>query len=276
MKTLSGRFLEKHMGKYWEIFRITWQQFLIYRVNFAMWRLRTILQLLLVYFIWWSVFQSQTQVFGYTTASILTYILVASLTRTIVLSSRASDLIDSINTGSIVNFLIKPLGFIRYYLTRDVADKLFNIGFFIAEVSLLILLLHPPIIIQTNFFVLALFFLALFGGLIIYFCINFIIGLTAFWVESSWGVLFLMTIILESLGGGLFPLDILPQRIFDGLMLTPFPYLIYFPAKLYLGTMSYPQIIFGFSIIFIWILVLILLMRILLEAGFRHFSAVGN
>lgn len=264
------------MNKYWEIFRVTWQEYLIYRVQFVLWRLRTTLQLLLVYFIWWNAFQSQREVFGYTTASIVTYILVAALIRAVVLSTRVTNLIDSINTGNVVNFLIKPIGFIRYYLTREVADKLFNIIFFIVEISILIFLLKPPLIFQTDATSLLLFFLAIGCGLIIYFCINFIISLTAFWVDNSWGPIFLMSILLESLGGGLFPIDILPKQLFNILMLTPFPYLIYFPAKLYLGGMSFSEITFGFSIIFIWILVLILLTRLVLNAGFRHFTAVGN
>lgn len=264
------------MNKYWEIFKIAWQQFLIYRVNFVFWRIRTVLQLLLVYFIWWSVAQSQTQFFGYTTSTILTYVLVAAFIRAIVLGTRVTDLIDAINTGGVVNFMIKPLGFVRYYLVRDVADKLFNIGFFIIEVSLLIFLLKPPIIVQTETITLIFFILAITGGLIINFCLNFLNSLSAFWVEHSWGVLFLMTVFLESLGGGLFPPDILPKPLFNVLMLTPFPYLIYFPAKIYLGTMNYPEIIFGFSIIIIWILILTLLTRVLINAGFRHFSAVGN
>lgn len=264
------------MKKYWEIFRITWQQFLIYRVNFIFWRLRTVMQLLLVYFIWWTVTRSQTQIFDYTSTSILTYVLIASLTRTIVLSSRTSDLIDAINTGNIVNFLIKPLGFIKYHLVRDVADKLFNIGFFIVEIFLLILILKPPLIIQTNTSILFFFCLAIIGGLIIYFCINFIIGVMAFWVENSWGVLFLMSIFLESFGGSLFPLDILPKEIFNALILTPFPYLIYFPAKLYLGTLTSYEIISGFSVMLIWISLLFLIMKIVLNAGFKHYSTAGN
>lgn len=264
------------MSKYWGIFKVAWQQYLIYRVNFILWRVRIIFQLLLVYFIWWAVFQSQSQLFGYTTSSILTYILVAALLRALVLSTRVTDLIDSINSGSVVNFLIKPLGFIRYYLVRDTADKIFNIVFFAFEVTLLIFLLRPPIIIQTEIPTLALFFLAAAGSLIIYFCISFIISLTAFWIESSWGVLFLMSILLESLGGSLFPIDILPKQIFSALMLTPFPYLVYFPAKLYLGGMGYLEIISGFTVIFVWISVLILLTRMITNAGFRHFSAVGN
>lgn len=264
------------MKKYWEVFKLTWQQNLIYRLNFVLWRVRSVMQLLLIYFIWWSVFQSEQQFFGYTTSMILTYILIAAFIRAIVLSTRVSDLIDSINSGSVVNFLIKPLGFIRYFLARDAADKLFNISFYIAEVTLLIFLLKPSVIFQTEILTLSLFLLATLGGLVIYFCINFIICLTAFWVENSWGVMFLMSIFLESLGGGLFPLDMLPKQLFNVLMLTPFPYLIYFPAKLYLGNMSYFEISLGFSVIVVWVLILVMLMKAVMNAGLRQFSAVGN
>ncbi|MBI4035481.1 ABC-2 family transporter protein [Candidatus Daviesbacteria bacterium] len=264
------------MGKYISVFRIAWQQNLIYRLNFVLWRFRSVMQLLLVYFIWWSVFQSQKQIFGYTASSILTYILIAALIRAIVLSTRVTDLIDSINSGSVVNFLIKPLGFVKYYLARDIADKLFNILFYIGEVSVLVFLLKPAVIIQTNIQVLAYFIFAIAGGLVIYFCINFLISLTAFWMENSWGPLFLIGVLLETLGGGLFPLDILPREIFNILMITPFPYLIYFPSKIYLGGMRNAEILYGFSIISAWIITLIILTKLMISSGFRHFSAEGN
>ncbi len=234
------------------------------------------MQLLLVYFIWWTVFQSQNSIFGYTTSMLFTYILVAALIRAIVLSTRVTDMMNQINDGSIVNFLVKPLGFVRYYLARDAADKLFNISFYIVEVTLLVLILKPRIFIQTNALVIIPFFTAIIGGLIIYFCINFIISLTSFWVESSWGPLFLMSVFLEGLGGGMFPIDILPKHIFNILILTPFPYLIYFPSKIYLGTLGNYEMVQGFSIIFIWVVVLLFLMRMVLKMGFRHYSSGGN
>lgn len=264
------------MKKYFQIFKISWQQNLTYRVNFILWRIRTILQLMLVYFIWWTVFQSQQQLFGYTAGAILTYVLISAAVRVVVLSTRVTDLIDQINSGSVVNFIIKPLGFIRYYLSVDLADKLFNYLFFIFEIIFLIIVFKPPLYFQENIFILGLFLLAIFGGLIIYFCINFIISLSSFWTENSWGPLFLMTIFLEGFGGGLFPIDILPKNIFNLLMLTPFPYLIYFPAKLYLGTMSKLEILFGFIMIFIWMIILAVVLQRMIKLGFRHFSAVGN
>lgn len=262
--------------KYSAIFKISWQQSFVYRLNFVLWRVRSALQLLLVYFIWWAVFQSQIEVFGYTKNLILTYILVAALIRAIVLSSRATDVSNQINDGSIVNFLVKPLGFIKYYLVRDLADKLLNISFVIVEISLLIYLLKPQIILQTDPLILIIFLLAATLGIIVYFCISFIISLTAFWVENSWGPLFLLMIFLEGFGGGLFPIDILPRGIFNLLMLTPFPYLIYFPSKLYLGTMNSNEIILGFLILSFWVLMLVFLMNWVLKKGLRFYTAQGN
>ncbi len=264
------------ISKYLAVFKIAWEQGLVYRLNFTLWRVRSVLQLLLAYFIWWTVFQSQNQIFGYTGKSIITYILVAALIRAVVLSSRVMDVSNQINNGSVVNFLIKPLGFIKYYLAQDVADKLLNISFVIVEISLILLLLRPDIILQTNQVTLGLFLLASVLGVILYFAIAFIIGISTFWVEASWGPMFLMTIFLEGFAGGLFPIDILPRVIYNGLMLTPFPYLMYFPAKIYIGTMNESEIMVGFLVLVGWTVGMFIVANLILRAGLKHYSAVGN
>lgn len=264
------------MTKYWQVFKISWENSLVYRLNFMLWRVRSILQLLLVYFIWWTVFQSQTQVFGYTQSSILTYIVVAALIRAVILSSRAIDIAGHINEGSVVNFLVKPLSFIQYYFSRDLADKLLNISFVTVEIILLIMFLKPPIIYQQDLTILLLFASAAILGILLYFAIAFVIGMLAFWVENAWGPLFLVMILLEGFGGGLFPIDILPKSIADIFLLTPFPYLIYFPARIYLGTLPPDEIIRGFIILSFWIIVGFLVMVKILDAGLKKYTAYGN
>lgn len=258
------------------VFKISWEQGLAYRLNFFLWRVRTVLQLLLVYFIWWTVFQSQDRAFGYTEGSILTYILIITIIRAVVLSSRANDIMNKINDGSIVNFLVKPISIIKYYLAQDIADKLLNTLFMIFEVALILYILKPEIIIQSNLLYIGLFVLSIFLALNLWFCINMIIGMMAFWVENSWGPLFLIMIFLEGMGGGLFPIDILPKIIFDALMLTPFPYLIYFPAKVYLGAFSINQLSFYFSINIFWVVISIFLTRLVLAKGLKQYTTVGN
>lgn len=261
--------------KYRAVFKISWEQGLVYRLNFILWRVRSVLQLLLVYFIWWTVFQSKDEVFNYSKSLILTYIMVAAPIRAIILSSRVIDVAGQINDGSIVNFLVKPLGLIRYYFTRDLADKLLNITFVVFEITLLVILLKPPLLLQKDPFVLVLFIMATILGLLLYFAIAFNISLLAFWVENAWGPLFLVTILLEGFGGGLFPIDILPPPFANIIMLTPFPFFIYFPAKLYLGTLSLDGIILGFTMLIFWILASWVLMRWILQKGLRRYTAFG-
>lgn len=263
------------ISKYWAVFKISWEQGLIYRLNFILWRIRSVLQLLLVYFIWWTVFQNQNQVFGYTQASILTYIIVAALIRAIILSSRVIDVSGQINEGTFSNFLVKPLNVIGYYFSQDLADKLLNITFVILEITALLIILKPPLNLQQNWDTLILFILATILGTVLYFNIAFIIGMLTFWIENAWAPIFLVGIILEGFGGGLFPIDIFPQTLVNILLLLPFPYLIYFPAKIYLGTLPVAEIIKGFVILSFWVGVGWYLMLRILQKGLKKYSAFG-
>lgn len=258
------------------IFRIVWAQMLVYRLNFTLWRVRTVLMFLLTYFIWWTVFESQTQVFGYTRSSILTYILLLAILRAIVYSSRTTDVMNKINDGSFSNFLLRPIKVIRYYLAQDAADKLLNIVFMIFEISLILVLLKPEFIIQTNPFAIFLFVISVILATILWFCISMIISLLSFWVENSWGPLFLLMIFVEGLGGGLFPIDIFPKAIFNFLMITPFPYLIYFPAKVYLNSFSNSELTLYFSIFVFWVITTWALMNWVLKKGLKHYTSEGN
>lgn len=268
-------FWQSAMNKYLAVFKISWEQGLVYRLNFALWRVRSVLQLLLVYFVWWTVFQSSSSVFNYSQSQILSYIMVAAVIRAIILSTRVTDVAGQINEGSFVNFLVKPLGVIRYHFARDLSDKLLNIAFVIFEIALFLFILKPPLMLQQNLQILFLFLLATVLGLMLYFAFALIIGLLAFWVENVWAPLFLVMIFLEGFGGGLFPIDILPQNFASILMLTPFPYFIYFPAKIYLGNLSASDLMLGFTVLILWTVAMFLLLQWVLQKGLRRYSAFG-
>lgn len=80
-----------NVRKYWLVAKNTWEETLTYRLNFAMWRVRTVLQLLTLYFLWLSVLPKDTTLLGYTQPFMLTYILGTSLISSIVLASRSSN-----------------------------------------------------------------------------------------------------------------------------------------------------------------------------------------
>lgn len=169
------------MNKYLQIAKLTWDETLVYRLNFTMWRVRVVLQILTLYFLWVSLIPSGTSLFGYNQSSMLTYILGTSIVGSIVLSSRSYVVGDEINNGNLSNFLLKPINYFLYWFARDVGDKAMNIIFSVVELAVLFAILKPPLFIQTEGLYILLAFVAIVLALIMYFLFNFLLGLIGFW-----------------------------------------------------------------------------------------------
>lgn len=268
------------MHKYWQIISNTWQEYSAYRLNFLVWRLRSFISFATIYFFWWAVFAEKGQIFGWGEVQILTYILGVALVRSVVLSSRTIDVGGEINQGSLTNYLLKPLNFLNFWFSRDLADKLLNIIFTIFELGIFMMILKPNIFAQTHIFYLLSFITAIAMATILYFYINFFLGLLAFWTPESWsgiwGPRFVFTIILEFFAGTIFPLDLLPKSIFNLVQLTPFPYLIYFPLKIYLGQASLVQMLIGFVVCLCWLGIWYLIVQKSWRAGLKVYGAEGR
>lgn len=262
------------LRKYLTVFKISWQNSLVYRLNFIMWRIRNILSLTAIYFLWSAVFKTK-QIFGWQLSSVLTYILLSSVLRSVVFSSRTVDLAWRINRGEINNFLLKPLSIFKYAFSIDLADKLLNLLFCLGEIWLLIFLFRPPLILKTNFIYFLIFCSTIFFSIILYFFVNFLIGTIGFWTPEVWAPRFLFQIVLGFAAGSYFPLDFLPRPIYLFLKLTPFSYFIFFPSQIYLKRISLGQIIQGFLILIIWTFILFRLTKLTWQKGIKHYEAQG-
>jgi ABC-2 type transport system permease protein len=81
---------------------------------------------------------------------------------------------------------------------------------------------------------------------------------------------------LDFLAGNFFPIDILPEAVARLLILTPFPYMFYFPVKIYLGQLYLAQIIQGFSLLLFWSFLLIYAVSHVWKKGLQIYSAEGR
>lgn len=264
------------MKKYLQIVKDTWAQYMVYRLNFVMWRVRQVCQMLVTYFLWWAIFSSRNEFFGYTQSMILTYVLLTSVARTVVLGTTTMEIGDLINQGNLSNFLVKPMPFFRYYAARDIADKALNMAFAVVELVLLFILLRPPVFIQHNLVLIALALLATAVAAVLYFFFSMILGFLGFWTPDVWGVRFISFVVMEFFAGGLFPLDILPQPLFVLSQSLPFFYFVYFPLKIYLGQLSAASIATGLTIAGIWTIGLAFFASLVWQRGLRVYTAEGK
>lgn len=266
------------MKKYWQIFKISFAQEFAYKASFIMWRVRNVLQILIFFFLWDAVFRNGTDsYFGYNRTKIFTYAFSLIIVRAIVLSSRSIDVAGQISKGDLTNLLLKPVNFFKYWLTRDVGSKFLNISFGIFEVSLLLILLKPPIFIQTNIIYLLFFFLSLIIASFIFFNLTMLTSFVPFWApETAWGAQFLVSVIIEFLSGAFFPIDIFPSGVYNVLTLMPFSYLIFVPIKIYLGSFSYSMMFQSLAIGIIWSLILWKTMNNIWKKGLLVYEGVGR
>jgi len=249
---------------------------MIYRLNFIFWRLRVVMQILVVYFLWLALFSGRNELFGYNQSQMLTYVLLTSLARSIILSTTTMEIGSIINQGNLSNYLIRPINFFRYYIARDIADKSLNVLFSIGEIALLYVLLRPDIYIQSDVTMIAYGTLAVCIGMTLYFYFSLLLGFLGFWTPDVWGPRFLSFVIMEFFAGGLFPLDILPAPLFALSKSLPFFYFIYFPIKIYLGQLPIQEIIRGIFLGSVWVGVLWCAARMVWQKGLRVYTAEGK
>lgn len=267
------------MNKYLTVFKISFAQEFAYKANFVMWRVRNVFTILLTYFLWSTVFaDSSTGLFGYNRTEILTYVFGIMIVRAMVLSARAMDVAGDIANGDLSNYLLKPFSYFKYWLTRDVSSKVLNLMFAVAEFAILFLILKPDFLLQTNIAILISFFIVIVLAMLIYFLMLFLISTIPFWApELAWGSHFLITVVIvESLSGSLFPINILPEYLYKAVMFLPFPYLIYFPVQVYLGNISGQEFALGISVASFWVMLLALTLKYVWQKGLKVYESVGR
>lgn len=264
------------MKKYFVVMRNTWNEMLTYRVNFVAWRIRSVIQLLTMYFLWLAVLPQNAKIADYNQSLMLTYILGTSFISAVVLSSRTQEIGENINNGDLSVFLIRPINYFGFWFWKDLGDKAMNILFSVVELFLIFMILRPPFFIQTNIMFLNFFFISVLLAIILYFLLSSLLGLIGFWSQDVWAPRFIFWILIAFFAGSLFPLDILPKPIFSLFSILPFSSLLYLPLKIYLGQLSIIEIFKSLSLSVIWILVLWRFLLFVWIKGLKTYVAYGR
>lgn len=255
-----------------QIFKTTVKEYAAYRLNFILWRLRMFLNLVFNFFLWSAVYYHKSYFGAYQKDVMISYILYANLIAMFIMGSRTAEIGGYINDGTIINLILKPISFFKYYFARDLADKMMNIVFAIGELLLVILLFQAKLIIPQNIGLFVLFFI---NAVFISFFINLMLSFIAFWTPEVWAPRFLFTMLVFFVSGSYFPLNLLPSTIYHLLLLTPFPYLFYLPTQIIIGHIE-KTVLLQFIISYMWVIILYIVCKKMWTVGNKSFSFYGR
>lgn len=268
------------MKKYWHVISIGIQNTLVYRVNFLFRSLFALVPLLTTLYVWRTIYASReagTQIAGYTLATMSSYYLVVTLVDALTaVTDDDWQIAADIKDGNISQFLVKPIDFLTYRLCLFGANRLIYSAVALVPTLLFIGWQRQYFVLPADFVTLGCFMVSLVFTALLQFFLSYTMALLAFWVLDV-SAFILMLYALEFLAGGhVFPINLLPPALAHALMLTPFPYQLFFPVSIYLGQVSGTALWQGLAMQLFWVVASYGLARWIWHRGIRKYAAVGG
>ncbi|QDV66918.1 hypothetical protein Poly24_06070 [Rosistilla carotiformis] len=266
------------------IVRISLEERLVYRGDFALGTLMRFLPIITQIFLWSAVFASmerpgeETTFGGFRFHDMVAYYLITMVARAFSsMPGLSSGIARQIRDGEIKKFMIQPIDLLGFLLLGRVAHK-------VAYYSVATLPFAFVFFLCRSYFVdgwpdptiIAAFAATLVMGFLIGFFLEAAIGLIGFWFLEVSSLLFIYMLFSFFLSGHMFPITLLPDEIEWFVQLLPLKYLAYFPAAVFLGKIPPDELGQELLIEAGWVVVLIIVCRVMYARGVRRYSGFGG
>jgi ABC-2 type transport system permease protein len=266
------------LNKYRHAFLIGLQSNIVYRWNFAVRGFFSLFHLAAVFILWTAAFAGgQNDLGGFTLNQTLTY-FVTLLVLQFFVSAFNEDyqISEDIRNGLINQFLLKPINYFGYRFSIFVAARLVSGALVLLPLLVAFPFIKDSLTFPTEPWRLGAGLLATLLSAILQFSIAYCFGLLTFWFLEIQGFVILSMAIEATLGGQVFPLDLLPAWAYSIAKFLPFYYQMYFPAAIFTGRIESSAVAEGFAIQACWVIILLAINQLLWLRGLRRHTAVGG
>ena len=265
------------VGKWWATFRVSWTQYLAYKLNFLLLVIGPVLVFFFIrYNLWKSIYTLEgiDTLQGYDFKTMLTYQVWVMIIGFLGQGYNGRNLAEDIRLGRISSYLIYPFSFWRFHAGNFLAFQ--GIQILVSVVTLAAVVAQGWVPLNS-----ALQVSAVFTGFLYTLCVGFfwfqmsyIIGIMAFWLDETWVIRVMMITVSQFFSGALLPLEIFPEVLQKALLYSPFPYLTHVPVKLFMGDYT-GSLMTAYLMLGFWTAVLLIAGRLLWDKGIRNYTAAG-
>jgi ABC-2 type transport system permease protein len=265
--------LSTNLSKWRQTLIISFTKHTAYRLDFF---LQIIAPALVFFFInyslWTSIFKFNTKTIinGYTLGQMIHYQVWVLIVGLLAQGHTSFNLSNDIRLGRISSYLIYPFNLWEFHTASFISFEFIQL--FIGTFTYFALF-FIGIVKFTSFS--HLFWgvsLSLMVGFF-WFGVQYLMGLLAFWLDETWVLRVSFRLIASFLSGVILPLDFFPSWLVSFLKYTPFPYMTYYPIKVFMGDFS--NLTMAFGMLGVWTIVIIIINMIVWRKGLRLYTAAG-
>lgn len=225
------------------------------------------------YGLWSSIyhFREMTPVAGFSAQKMLQYQCWALIANLLIRSHRTWNLSEDIRLGRISALLLYPFDFWKTHASEFLAFQ---------AVQIVIASLALAVLVSADFLP-ALDMAQLLIGValclsvgVLWFAIEFTIGILAFWLEESWIMRYILHTFIVLFSGAFIPIELFPPLVREMLAYTPLPLLASLPIHVFMGTATTPLSTL-FLVLFAWTAVVVFIASCVWKRGIRFYSGAG-
>ena len=261
------------MKKYFKIFKISLISYLEYRVNFVLSFLFSLVPFSVSVLLWVAVAKHSEFI---KVKEVVSYYFVILIVKNITTTNSIIRFSDDIRLGELNKYLLKPYNYCFYNLMADLPERIVFIVMNFIPLILIYTFLHNYINLDLSLIKIFFFIIFLILGYLINFFIDFLIGLYSFYFSKVSSLYTSIKVLRNLSAGNIFPLLMLPAKIFLTLQFLPFMYTSYIPTMLLLERTSFDLILKNLFISIIWLITLCLFSSMIWKRGMKRYSAYGG
>lgn len=257
------------------LWQVNWAEQWQYRANLIMYLLYWLVSPIIYLAVWTSIAASKGNVNGLTANDFVTYymtlLVVDQFTSNITLHIFAYKVQD----GSLSNELIRPIHpMLTNTLVNNIAFKALSILGLI-PIWIILFFLFGPDFSGVTWQGLLLSIPAMALGFIIAFLLSASVTSVAFWTTRVYSISEFYFALFLLFSGQFVPLTLMPDIIQQVARFLPFQFSLYYPIQLILGKLSPGQIVEGYFVASIWLVISYFLFKWVWREGVKRYSAVG-
>ena len=257
-------------NKIFTLLKVQYSNMLEYRVEIALWAISGIIPFFMLN-IWTN--NNLNEAINISDIMLSRYFLCAFFVRQFSVVWVVFSFEEDSLMGKVSPYLIQPLNPFFRYFAQHIAEQITRFPFAII-IAFFFFIINPETLWIPSLGVLVLSTISTFLSFLIQFLIQSIIACLCFWTEKASSIERLIFIPTLFLSGLLAPVASFPEYVKSWIYLTPFPYLIDFPANLLSGNIT--NVSRGFSFQIMWILILLPVFKKIWASGTKKYTAMGS
>jgi len=268
----------------WIILRISIEERLVYRGDFALGTLMRFLPIVTQIFLWGAIFsavtapgEGGTRIVGYSYHDFIAYYLLTMVSRAFSsMPGLASGIARDIRDGTVKKYLIQPIDMLQFLLLYRVAHKLVYYAVAIGPFVLVFYLCRGFFAGWPDGLTLLAYVASLVMAFLLGFFLEATIGMIGFWFLEVSSLLFVYMLFNFFFSGHMFPIDMLPGVWGTVVRIIPLQYLAYFPSAVFLGKITGADLAWGLLAQLFWVLFFVFASRLAFRRGVRRYSGFGG